>query len=979
MQTKPKVAEETVDERIEEAPTIQAVTAKEIKNMVRPEFQKNYMNYYPVEIFKKIGFSRHECKKCHKFFWSKQTERDVCGDSICQGKYSFIGTGSGIGQKGVKLTYSEAWDTFEKSFTNARIPCTKINKYPTVARWRNDVDYVAAGIYCFQPYCVTGEMAPPANPLICPQFCVRFNDLDNIGLTGRHYSGFVMIGIQVFNYPGEYHFFKEECVEFNYNWLTQELGIPDDEITFCEDIWAGGGNMGPSIEYFVRGMEIGNMVFMQFKTFHDGSFEELKIKVIDTGIGLERVAWLVNGDATSYVSTFKTALQYVLNKLEVSMDNDVWLKLGPLSCLLDVDECEDLEKTWTEIADMLKMDKSKIKEAIEPIKDIFIILDHTRTAMFLIRDGSLPSNVGGGSNLRNIIRRTFAIMSKNNWWSKMPWEDYMQIFAHHVHDLEGLYGKFEDYSSFSEIMKLEYQRWLTTDESQTQKLKKLLAKKPKLTLEDWYTAVTSWGIPSDTIAKISGNSIPDNLYYYIDEKKARIVKAPEKILYETSHLPETVSLYFDHFKNDEARKSEFDFEANIIEVFVNVSEPGRRNIVILDKSSFYPTSGGQSHDVGTLTFSGVEYQVVNVEKVGKAVLHFLDKDVPEDFHPVYNPSAPALTSNTKVHGKVDKNRRIQLRNHHTAAHIIFAACRQVLGPHVWQQGAKKTPIQAHLDITHYSSLTKEQELQIQETANRIVMESHVINKTLEQKDVAEKEHGFRLYQGGVVPGNSLRVVEIADIDVEACCGTHCDNTSEVGWIKVLTTKRIADGIVRLYFVAGERTIEKLNEETKIIHDLCKLLSIPQTQIIDTAERIFKSYKKLNTDFNDAQKKILELQVRYIVDNKDVSNAIIHSEEEDPTLYFSILCNYAQEIFQAKKSILFLGKTFLFAYATDKNLINDAELKTFLGNGLNVAKMNQFGQKGKAVKDIAVVSVVSKNKLPDVLPFFTKLGFTELKI
>ena len=119
------------------------------------------------------------------------------------------------------MTYVDAWKGFEKSLSSARVPCTSISRYPVVARWRNDVDYVAAGIYCFQPYCTTGELDPPANPLICPQFCARFNDLDNIGLTGRHYSGFVMLGIQVFNYPEKYHFFKEECVEFNYRWLTE--------------------------------------------------------------------------------------------------------------------------------------------------------------------------------------------------------------------------------------------------------------------------------------------------------------------------------------------------------------------------------------------------------------------------------------------------------------------------------------------------------------------------------------------------------------------------------------------------------------------------------------------------------------------------------------------------------------------------------------------------------------------------------------
>jgi alanyl-tRNA synthetase len=129
-----------------------------------------------------------------------------------------------------------------------------------------------------------------------------------------------MLGIQVFNYPNDHKFFKEEAVEFNYRWLTETLGVDPDEITFIEDVWAGGGNMGPSLEYFIRGMEVGNMVFMQYKTFHDGSREELDIKVIDTGIGLERVCWIVNGSATSYEDTFKNALGYALETLEMKID-----------------------------------------------------------------------------------------------------------------------------------------------------------------------------------------------------------------------------------------------------------------------------------------------------------------------------------------------------------------------------------------------------------------------------------------------------------------------------------------------------------------------------------------------------------------------------------------------------------------------------------------------------------------------------------
>jgi len=221
--------------------------------------------------------------------------------------------------------------------------CTEIDRYPIVARWRNDVDFVAAGIFCFQPFCVTGELDPPANPLICPQFCVRFNDLDNIGLTGRHYSGFVMMGIQAFNHPGKEVFWKEQCVEQNYLWLTETLGIDPDEITFIEDVWAGGGNLGPSVEYFIGGLEVGNMVFMQYKTFPDGRREELDIKVIDVGIGLERVPWLINGQATSYRETFKSAYDYLMSKIDVEFNETIWDKLGPYSCQLNIDEVDNID------------------------------------------------------------------------------------------------------------------------------------------------------------------------------------------------------------------------------------------------------------------------------------------------------------------------------------------------------------------------------------------------------------------------------------------------------------------------------------------------------------------------------------------------------------------------------------------------------------------------------------------------------------
>lgn len=651
------------------------------------------------------------------------------------------------------MTYADAWKSFETSFTNARIPCTSIPRYPIVARWRNDVDFTAAGIYCFQPYCVTGELDPPANPLIQPQFCARFNDLDNIGLTGRHYSGFVMLGIQVFNYPSDFKFFKEECVEFNFNWLTEGLGIPKEEITFVEDVWAGGGNMGPSIEYFVRGLEVGNMVFMQYKTFPDGSREELKIKVIDTGIGLERIPWLMNGNATSYMIVFKNAYEYLTSALELSVNQDIWKDFGPYSSQLDVDEAEDINKTWQQISELIGKDLHEVKNEISPIKDMFIILDHTRTVMITIIDGSLPSNVGGGGNVRNILRRTFAILHKNKWWDKLgQMEGFLKIFDCHKKDLQGIFGEFKEYKSFNEIIEVEYDRWMNTDDTMKKNLEKLLKKRNGvLTLDDWDLCMGSYGIPADTISAISGIEIPPNLYYYIAEKKEKLTKPPALVLYDTTHLDETENLYY---KNHHM----YEFDASITDIFLNITDENKQNIVILDKSAFYPTSGGQQNDVGKMTIDGKEYEVVNVEKVGRSVLHIVEPPLEGDKESYIGKAVTAT---------VDEERRSQLRSNHTGTHIVFAACRKVLGPHVWQNGAKKTLEMAHLDITHYKSLSREQELEVENAANRIIFQSRKINKYMMNKSEAEKQYGFSLYQGGIVPGNELRIVNIDGIDTEA--------------------------------------------------------------------------------------------------------------------------------------------------------------------------------------------------------------------
>ena len=142
----------------------------------------------------------------------------------------------------------------------------------------------------------------------------------------------------------------------------------------------------------------------------------------------------------------------------------MWNKFGPYSCTLNIDEVEDIEKTWAELAVKINEPVDKVKQGIQLVKDMFIVLDHTRTILITISDGSLPSNVGGGGNVRNILRRVLFILKKNGWWEKLGLEGFLEIFEAHKIDLEGIYGKFPEYRSFGEIIKVEYDRWIHTDD-----------------------------------------------------------------------------------------------------------------------------------------------------------------------------------------------------------------------------------------------------------------------------------------------------------------------------------------------------------------------------------------------------------------------------------------------------------------------------------------------------------------------------------
>jgi len=361
------------------------LTDKEQKKEFKKIASKNPEKYYAVEYLKKEGFLRKQCSKCSKFFWSVNNNQDVCGDSSCSGGFRFIGNTPAKN----KLSYIDVWKEFSSMFK--KLGYVPIHRYPVVARWNPTTDFTIASISAFQPFVVSGEVKPPASSLVIPQFCLRFVDIDNIGITGAHNIGFVMIGQHQFVTKKEWN--QNKVFGDIHNWLKKGLGLPDEEITFHEDAWAGGGNFGPCMEFFSRGVEIGNQVYMMYEQTSNGN-KELDIKVLDMGMGQERCAWFSQGCATIYDATFPKVMKtlYKISGLEV--DEKLMARFIPYASYLNVDEVEDLEKAWKEVAKNVGIDADELKKRILPLSALYSIGEHSRALLFALNDGGLPSNVG---------------------------------------------------------------------------------------------------------------------------------------------------------------------------------------------------------------------------------------------------------------------------------------------------------------------------------------------------------------------------------------------------------------------------------------------------------------------------------------------------------------------------------------------------------------------------------------------------------
>jgi len=780
-----------------------------VSNVVlKKEFNEHWREYYDLPVFKEKGFQRKQCVKCNNWFWTADENRNVCGD--CE-DYSFIG------EKLKDWGLVETWLAYEDFFKKRGH--SSIKRYPVVAKWNPNLDFTIASIVDFQRIEKNGTVFNfPENRLIVPQFCLRFGDIGNVGVTGRHLTGFVMAGQHAYG-----NYWINECTKLNIDFLTQVIGLDLKDITYTEEVWAMPdlSVYGPCLETFAKGVELSTNVFMQFRNVN-GKREELSKKVIDVGWGLERLAWFVNGSYTLYDSVFGDLINEM--KKSVSIDKDVFERYSFLSGRLNIEEVKNVEGVRRKIAEELGISVDELVKNVEPMQAVYAIADHSRSLLFAINDGMLPSNVGGGYNLRVIFRRAQSLIDEFGFDF-----DLGELAEKHAEYLYPLYPELiKGIKDVKKILEVEKKKYYASLDKTNKFIKNKIKQGEKISLEKMRKMYEENGVTPDLIKKIVPSVVvPDSEEFYTfisnHREKQKKQKKEKRINFDFDFNP-TKKLFYDNV---------FEFKAFVKSDF----EDNGKHYVVLDKTAFYPTSGGQEHDVGFID----NLVVVDVFKVGDVIVHEV--------------KGRRLQKGTIVLCKVNEERRKRLMKMHSATHVINGAARRVLGNHVWQAGAEKKFDKAHLDITHYANLTEDEKKEIEELSNKIVFENRKVVKSVLSRSEAEQKYGFRIYQGGAVPANEIRVIEIKDWDIEACAGTHVDYTSEIERIKLIRSKKIQDGVVRIEFVAGEKAIqdyEKKQEEEKrkLINSLVKKISLLNSgfvyegQSIEELEVVFKKeFKK----------------------------------------------------------------------------------------------------------------------------------------
>ncbi|NNJ98284.1 MAG: alanine--tRNA ligase [Gammaproteobacteria bacterium] len=669
------------------------------------------------------------------------------------------------------------------------------------------------------------------------QRCVRaggkHNDLENVGYTARHHTFFEMLGNFSF---GDY--FKQEAIHYAWEFLTREVGLPEHKLwvtVYAEDdeaadiwlqqvgvdenrisrigdkpggkpfesdnFWAMGdtGPCGPCTEIFYdhgdsvpggppgtpeedgdRYIEIWNLVFMQYNRSSDGELHKLPAPSVDTGMGLERLAAIMQGVHNNY-------------------DIDLFQHL--IKAAADVTHCTDLQN-----------------------KSLRVIADHIRSCAFLITDGVMPSNEGRGYVLRRIIRRA----ARHGHKLGMTEPFFHRLVTPLQQEMGEAYPELVAASdNVVHVLKLEEERFAETLDQGMRILEADISKMSGHTIsgDTAFRLYDTYGFPIDLTADIARerNMTVDHAGFEVamDKQRERARTASQFGVDYNQAIDVDADTVFTGYDNVEQTSKVLDIfvDGNAVDIIGQ----DQRAVIVLDQTPFYAESGGQVGDTGKLITDNAVFLVEDTQKQAKAFLHFGIID------------SGSLRKGDSVHAEIDNDLREAIKRNHSATHLMHAALRNVLGDHVQQKGSLVTAERTRFDFSHFEPVNQEQIYAIERQVNAQIrhnIETRDVQMPLEE---AKKAGAMALF--GEKYDNVVRVVSMGDYSTELCGGTHVAQAGDIGFFKIIAESGVAAGVRRIEAVTGSGAVAWAERRESQIDAIAEVLKSSRDEVEDKVRQL----------------------------------------------------------------------------------------------------------------------------------------------
>ncbi len=710
-----------------------------------------------------------------------------------------------------------------------------------------------------------GEDARPYSRAVSIQKCMRaggkHNDLENVGFTRRHHTFFEMLGNFSF---GDY--FKKEAIAFGWEFLTKVAELPADRLwvtVFRDDqeaydlwhkdmgvsqnrlarldekdnFWQMGdtGPCGPCSEILIdqgeafgcgrsacavgcdcdRYLEIWNLVFMQYDRDLSGTLNPLPKPSIDTGMGLERLAAVTQGVSSNY-------------------DSDVFRPL-----------LENIAKgTGREYGDVPVADRS-----------MRVIADHVRAMTFLITDGVLPSNEGRGYVLRRIMRRA----ARHGRLLGMEREFLFELVPTVVTQMGSTYPELRQMAdTVAEVVQGEEGRFIGTLEQASPLLNQILQEakqqgKMQVPGDAVFKLYDTYGFPLDLVedaAKEEGLTLDHAGYQQALEEQRERARKTAKFTHTTSRtdLVKVIEQFpvtqFVGYGQHQAQSTLLAMVKG--EELISESQQGEEVEFLLDTTPFYPEGGGQVGDHGTLVGPSARMRIYDTTKLTKG--WFLHKG---------QVTEGCVRRGDHVTATVNSGLRADAARNHTATHLMHAALREILGPHVKQHGSLVAPNRLRFDFSHFKGLSSRQIEDIENMVNEQIRQNTAVQS--EEMGIQDALGRGALAFFGDKYGDQVRVVEIGDFSKELCGGTHCQHTGDVGFFRLLSEGGVAAGVRRIEALTGQGALQYEQERDGEWRELASLLKTSPQEVLEKTKKLLLNLKETERSLEQARQKALDQQ------------------------------------------------------------------------------------------------------------------------